>query len=327
MGPDALMQVLHQLPHVKDKDLLVGIETADDAGVYRISDELAIISTLDFFPPLVDDPFTFGAIAAANSLSDVYAMGGTPRLAMNIVCFPKDLSLDILNEIIRGSMEKLKEADTLLVGGHSIEDTEIKYGLSVTGFVNPGNIKTNRRAAAGDILILTKPVGTGIIASALKGGRLKQVDAAQALAGMTYLNKAASMAMVEAGANACTDIKGFGVLGHAMEMAKGSDVNLVIRASDILLYPLAYELVRKKANRPRTLLTNRDFLIKDINITIRDNDLELLLFDPQTSGGLLISIPGERASVLIEKLGERGVNGVVIGKVVRKEEGWRIRVE
>lgn len=327
MGPDALMQVLHQLPHVKDKDLLVGIETADDAGVYRISDELAIISTLDFFPPLVDDPFTFGAIAAANSLSDVYAMGGTPRLAMNIVCFPKDLSLDILNEIIRGSMEKLKEADTLLVGGHSIEDTEIKYGLSVTGFVNPVNIKTNRNAAAGDALILTKPVGTGIIASALKAGRLKQADAADTIAGMTFLNKAASVAMVEAGANACTDVTGFGVLGHAMEMAKGSDVNLVIRASDILLYPFAYELVRKKANRPRTLLTNREFLIKDINITITDNDLELLLFDPQTSGGLLISIPEERASVLIEKLEEQGVNGVIIGKVVRKEEGWRIRVE
>src|SRR5574340_1401157 len=271
MGPDALMQVLHQLPHVKDKDLLVGIETADDAGVYRISDELAIISTLDFFPPLVDDPFTFGAIAAANSLSDVYAMGGTPRLAMNIVCFPKGLSLDILNEIIRGSMEKLKEADPLLVGGHSIEDAEIKYGLSVTGFVNPGNIKTNRTSAPGDVLILTKPIGTGIIASALKAGRLKLTDAADAISGMTFLNKSASLAMIDAGANACTDVTGFGVLGHAMEMSKGSDVNLIIRASDIPLYPFAYELVRKKANRPRTLLTNREFLIKDINVTIDDN--------------------------------------------------------
>ncbi len=327
MGADALMQVLHQLPHVTDKDLLVGIETADDAGVYRISDELAIISTLDFFPPLVDDPFTFGAIAAANSLSDVYAMGGVPRLAMNIVCFPKDLSLDVLNEIIRGSMDKLKEADTLLVGGHSIEDTEIKYGLSITGFVNPGKIKTNRAAAAGDVLVLTKPVGTGVIASALKAGRLKQSDATEALAGMTALNRTASLAMVEAGANACTDITGYGVLGHAMEMAKGSDVNLVIRASDIPVYPFAHELVGKKANRPRTLLTNRTFLIKDIDMTIRDSDLELLLFDPQTSGGLLISIPEERASTLAGKLKEKGVNAAIIGKVVRKEEGWRIRVE
>ncbi len=327
MGPDALMQVLHQLPHVKDKDLLVGIETADDAGVYRISDGLAIISTLDFFPPLVDDPFTFGAIAAANSLSDVYAMGGTPRLAMNIVCFPKDLSLDVLNEIIRGSMEKLKEAETLLVGGHSIEDAEIKYGLSVTGFVNPADIKTNRGAKAGDALILTKPIGTGIIASALKAGRIKPNDAADTIAGMTSLNRAASVAMVEAGANACTDVTGFGLLGHAMEMAKGSDVGLVIHASNIRLYPFAYELVRKKANRPRTLLANREFLIKDMDIRITDNDLELLLFDPQTSGGLLISIPEEGSALLTEKLKGTGIDATVIGSVVKKEEGWRIRVE
>jgi len=327
MGPDALMQVLHQLPHVKDKDLLVGIETADDAGVYRISDELAIISTLDFFPPLVDDPFTFGAIAAANSLSDVYAMGGIPRLAMNIVCFPKGLSLDILNEIIRGSMEKLKEADTLLVGGHSIEDTEIKYGLSVTGFVNPANIKTNRGAAAGDALILTKPIGTGIIASALKAGRIKPTDAVDTIAGMTSLNMAASVAMVEAGANACTDVTGFGLLGHALEMAKGSDVSLVIRASNIKLYPFAYELVRKKANRPRTLLTNREFLIKDIDMKITDYDLELLLFDPQTSGGLLISVPEEKTTLLVEKLKGAGIDAAIIGSVLKKEEGWRIRVE
>ncbi len=327
MSPNARMHVLHQLPHVKDKDLLVGIETADDAGVYRISDELAIISTLDFFPPLVDDPNTFGAIAAANSLSDVYAMGGVPRLAMNIVCFPKDLSLDILNEIIRGSMDKLREAETLLVGGHSIEDTEIKYGLSVTGFINPRDIKTNGGAKPGDLLVLTKPIGTGVIASALKAGRISLPDAIEAVTGMTTLNRKASAVMVEAGANACTDITGFGLLGHAMEMAKGSDVNLAIRASDVKTYPFASELIKKKANRPRTLLSNRDFLMKDIDAGTKDHDLELLLFDPQTSGGLLISIPEETSGGLIEKLFDQGVDGFIIGRVVQKEDGWRIRVE
>ncbi len=321
------MQVLHRLPHIKDKDLLVGIETADDAGVYRLSERLAVISTLDFFPPIVDDPFTFGAIAAANSLSDIYAMGGVPRLALNIVCFPKDLGLDVLNEIIRGSMDKLKEADTLLVGGHSIVDAGIKYGLSITGFINPKNVKANKGAVPGDALILTKPIGTGVIASALKAGRLKQSKAVDALAGMTALNMAASKAMVEAGANACTDITGFGVLGHAMEMARGSGVNLVIRSSDIPLYPFAYELVKMNANRPRTLFSNRDFLIKDINISMRDSDLELLLFDPQTSGGLLISIPSDRASMLVRRLKRAGVPATMIGRVVRKEKGWRIMVE
>lgn len=321
------MQVLHQLAHVKDKDLLVGIETADDAGVYKISQDVAVISTVDFFPPIVDDPYTYGQIAAANALSDVYAMGGTPRLAMNIVCFPRELSLDILNDIIRGSMDKLNEASTLLVGGHSIEDSEIKYGLSVTGFVNPGKIIKNSGARPGDALVLTKPVGTGVITSALKAGRLKPDEAAEAFTSMMTLNKDACEAMVETGVNATTDITGYGVMGHAMEMAKGSDVNLVINPGMVRLLPRAIELVKNKRLRPRTLMSNREFLGKDVISDGVDEEIELLLYDPQTSGGLLISVAEGKKDALLERLAKRGVSPSVVGRAVEREEGWRIRLE
>lgn len=320
------MQVLHQLPVTRDKNLLVGIDTADDAGVYQISDELAVINTLDFFPPIVDDPFLFGQIAAANSLSDVYAMGGVPKLAMNIVCFPKVLDLSILNEILRGSMDKINEAGALLVGGHSVEDTEVKYGLSVTGFVNPTKITANSGARPGDVLILTKPVGVGVITSALKAGRIKLNDAEAAFESMRTLNKSASEAMVEVGVNACTDVTGYGVLGHSMEMAKGSGVNIVIRSSDIRFFPQAIDLIKKKSNRPRTLMGNRGFIMRDVESSI-DEATELLLFDPQTSGGLLISVAEEKSEMLLSRLRERFVSPSVIGRVVEREEGWRIRVE
>lgn len=326
IGQDSLMEVLAGLPVMKDKDLLVGIETADDAGVYRISENLAVILTLDFFPPIVDDPYMFGQIAAANALSDVYAMGGAPRLAMNIVCFPKDLSLGILNEIMKGSMDKLKEAGTLLVGGHSVEDKEIKYGMSVTGFIDPKDIKTNSGAKPGDVLILTKPIGVGIITSALKAKRIKPEDAGEAFASMMTLNKAASEAMVEVGVNACTDITGYGVLGHSMEMAKGSDVSIVLESSKIKLLPLALDLIKKKSNRPRTLMSNREFIRGELKVSGISEDLELLLFDPQTSGGLLISVPEEKSGILMDKLKARGVDPAVIGSVWGRKEGHRIEV-
>ncbi len=335
MAPEALMQVLHQLPHVKDGNLLVGIETADDASVYRITDELALVSTVDFFPPIVDDPYTFGQVSAANALSDVYAMGGSPRLAMNIVAFPKALDLDILGEIIKGSMDKLREADTLLVGGHSIEDKEVKYGLSVTGFVDPEKITTNKGAVAGDRLILTKPLGTGVITTALKDGRCAPYDkgdaiSRDAIASMKTLNRAASEAMVEAGARACTDVTGFGLLGHAFEMADASGVSFVIRSGEVRLFPEAIELIKKKKNRPKSIESNREFLLNHIEIDSKvDKSLELLLYDPQTSGGLLIAIPGAAADGLMGKLRERGVAASVIGEVVEKVEkkGRTIRVE
>lgn len=322
------MQVLHQLPFVKDKDLLVGIETADDAGVYRLSDDTAVVNTLDFFPPIVDDPYLFGQIAVANALSDVYAMGAVPRLAMNIVCFPKALGMDILGEILKGGMDKLAEAGVLLIGGHSVEDAEVKYGLSVTGFSRPDKIVTNKGAQPGDVLVLTKPIGVGVITSGLKAGRIKPHEAEVAFESMRTLNRPASEAMVAVGVSACTDITGYGLMGHAMEMAKGSEVSLIINTSDVRIFPKAIDLIAKKANRPRTLLANRDYIMADV-VKSREIDeaLELMLFDPQTSGGLLISVPEAKYPELDLEFKKRSVNGFVVGRVVEKEAGWRARLD
>lgn len=322
------MQVLHQLPFVKDKDLLVGIETADDAGVYRLSDDTAVVNTLDFFPPIVDDPYLFGQIAVANALSDVYAMGATPRLAMNIVCFPKALGMDILGEILKGGMDKLAEAGVLLIGGHSVEDAEVKYGLSVTGFSHPEKIVTNKGAKPGDILVLTKPIGVGVITSGLKAGRLKPEEAQEAFESMRTLNRSASEAMVAVGVSACTDITGYGLMGHAMEMAKGSEVGLVIKTTEVRILPKAIDLIAKKANRPRTLLANRDYIMADVvKSSPIEEALELMLFDPQTSGGLLISVPEAKYPELVSAFKARSVDAFIVGRVVEKEAGWRIRLE
>lgn len=322
------MQVLHQLPFVKDKDLLVGIETADDAGVYRLSDDTAVVNTLDFFPPIVDDPYLFGQIAVANALSDVYAMGATPRLAMNIVCFPKALGMDILGEILKGGMDKLAEAGVLLIGGHSVEDAEVKYGLSVTGFARPDKIVTNKGAKPGDILVLTKPIGVGVITSGLKAGRIKPDEAEEAFESMRTLNRSASEAMVAVGVSACTDITGYGLMGHAMEMAKGSEVSLVIKTTEVRILPKAIDLIAKKANRPRTLLANRDYIMADVvKSSPIEEALELMLFDPQTSGGLLISVPEAKYPELDLEFKKRSVDGFVVGRVVDKEAGWRARLD
>lgn len=328
MAQEPLTQVLRHLPIPKDPNLLVGIETSDDAGVYKISVEQAVVSTLDFFPPIVDDPFTFGRIAAANALSDVYAMGGSPRLAMNIVCWPKELPLEVLHEIMRGSLDKLNEAGALLVGGHTVEDTTIKYGLSVTGFVHPCRIITNAGARPGDALILTKPLGTGVIASALKAGRIDLNDAEAAIRSMEALNKAASEAMIEAKANACTDVTGFGLIGHSMEIAKASGVSLIIRASHVPLFPGALELTRNNANRPRTIASNMEFLRPEVSFASAiDEAAQIIFHDPQTSGGLLISVCEDRCAMLMALLGSRGVDAAIIGSVVKKQDGWRVRVE
>ncbi len=322
------MQVLHQLPFVKDKDLLVGIETADDAGVYRLSDDTAVVNTLDFFPPIVDDPYLFGQIAVANALSDVYAMGATPRLAMNIVCFPKALGMDILGEILKGGMDKLAEAGVLLIGGHSVDDAEVKYGLSVTGFAHPERIVTNRGARPGDILVLTKPIGVGVITSGLKAGRIKPDEAPEAFESMRTLNRSASEAMVEVGVSACTDITGYGLMGHAMEMAKGSEVSLIVKISGVRIFPKAIDLIANKANRPRTLMANRDYIMADvIKAAHIDEPLELMLFDPQTSGGLLISVAEAKYPELEAALRKRYVDSFVVGRVVEKEAGWGIMLE
>lgn len=329
MPPGALMQVLHQFSHRGDNDLLVGPDKCDDAGVYRITPDKAVILSIDFFPPIVDDPATFGRISAANALSDIYAMGGEPRLAMNVVCFPEELPVSVLNEIIAGSMEKLDEAGVIVVGGHSITDKEIKFGLSVTGFVHPDKIVTNSGARAGDQLILTKPIGTGVVASALKAGRATPEDAEATLKSMVTLNREASKVMieVEGGPNACTDITGFGLLGHAMEVAKASSVNMVIEADKVGLLPGALELVLDKKNRPKNIKANIDYLEADVEMGASvDPALRMLLFDPQTSGGLLVSAPGASATPLVEALVQAGVEASIIGIVSAQEDGPIIRV-
>jgi len=323
-----LAQVLRQLPRVTDKDLLVGFNTADDAGVYKISDDRAIITTLDFFPPIVDDPYTFGQIAAANSLSDVYAMGGVPMLAMNIVGFPKALDMSILGEILKGGMDKMKEADVLTVGGHSVEDSEVKYGLSVTGFVHPDKILTNAGAREGDKLILTKPIGVGIITSALKAGKMNLNEAAPAIASMTTLNKSALEAMSDADIGGCTDITGYGLLGHAMEMCEASGVNFVIDAGSVPIFPRTLDFVKKKNLRPKTIASSREALLGALSFSSTlDKNLELVLFDPQTSGGLFVSVADAHAAGLLEKLKAKGLDASIIGSVVSQEEGWRIKVD
>ncbi|MBE9531806.1 MAG: selenide, water dikinase SelD, partial [Proteobacteria bacterium] len=310
MPPGALMQVLRQFTDVSDKDLLVGVGDSDDAGVYRIAPDKAVILTIDFFPPIVDDPVTFGKVAAANALSDIYAMGGEPALAMNVVCFPEELPISVLNDILAGSMEKLKEAGVLVVGGHSITDKEVKFGLSLTGFVHPDKIITNAGAKAGDVLILTKPIGTGVVTSAMKSKKASKQESEAALKCMLTLNKAASSAMIalKGGVNACTDVTGFGLLGHAMEICRASSVGMTIEAEKVPLLPGAKLLISKKKFRPKNIKENMDFILPDISITSKlDEDLYTLLFDPQTSGGLLISVPGERAGLLLEALKVAGV--------------------
>jgi len=319
MGHESLTQVLRQLPEVTDKNLLVGIKSADDAGVYKLTDDLAVINTLDFFPPIIDDPYTFGQISAANALSDVYAMGGVPRLAMNIVAFPASLDLSILQEIISGSTDKLKEAGVLLIGGHSIEDKEVKYGLSVTGLVHPQKVITNAGAKSGDKLILTKPIGVGVITTALKRGKISPDDVMDAIESMKALNDKASAIMQDVGVNACTDITGFGLLGHAMEMAEASSVSMIFKVQDIPFFPKAIELVKKTKNHPKTIKSNREYLASNVRMSddIKPEQANLL-YDPQTSGGLLIAVSPEKSQQLVERLSVAKILAAIVGEVVEK---------
>ncbi len=308
---------------MKDPKLIVGMEKADDAGVYKLTDDLAIIQTVDFFTPIVDDPYTFGQIAAANALSDVYAMGGTPLTAMNVVCFPiKTLGIEVLQEILRGGLDKLNEAKTTLVGGHSVEDSELKYGLSVTGIIHPDNVLANAGAQAGDVLVLTKSLGTGIINTAIKGGQASEEAINKVTASMVTLNKAASLAMREVGVHACTDITGFGLLGHTGEMARASEVGIIIEAARVPFFPEAQEyagmgLVPGGAHR------NKEFCRQwvDVNPSITPVMIDIL-YDPQTSGGLLISVAAEKAEKLLDSLLEKGVRtAALIGEVIAEPRG------
>lgn len=305
-----------------DPNLIVGMDRADDAGVYKLSEELAIIQTVDFFTPIVDDPYMFGQIAAANSLSDVYAMGGKPLTAMNIVCFPiKTMDISILREILRGGLDKMKEARVTLAGGHSVEDSELKYGLSVTGTIHPSKVLTNVGAKAGDKLILTKPLGTGIINTAIKAGMAKGRLTEMVTNYMARLNKTASEVVQEVGARACTDVTGFGLLGHAFEMIQGTGRGIVIYTSRIPIFPEAVNFA-EMGLVPGGTYRNRDFRIHQVDIDPHVSPyLSDILFDPQTSGGLLIAVPKENADTMVKKLKEGGVDeAAIIGEVTNKTE-------
>lgn len=293
------------------------MERVEDAGIYKLTDNLAIVQTLDFFTPIVDDPFTFGQIAAANSLSDVYAMGGKPLTAMNIVCFPvQTLDISVLHEILKGGIEKMREADVVLVGGHSVDDQELKYGLSVTGTIHPAKILRKEGSHPGDRLILTKALGTGIISTAIKAGLASAEASSKIIQSMSRLNRKTSEAMLEVGVNACTDITGFGLLGHASEMIEGTQKGMIIYADAVPLFPEAPGLA-EMGLVPAGLYRNRDYRKQRVEISPDVNELiSDILFDPQTSGGLLISVSREKASRLLEKLQEVGiVEAALIGEV------------
>jgi len=288
-----------------------------------LTDDIALVQTIDFFTPIVDDPFSFGQIAAANALSDVYAMGGKPLTAMNMIAFPiKNLDRAILVEILKGGYSKVQESGALLVGGHSIEDDDIKYGLSVTGVVHPEKIVTNARARPGDRLVLTKPLGTGIIATALKGKMASREAMTRITESMTMLNRVASEVMVEVGANACTDITGFGFLGHAVEMATASDVGIVIQSQSVPIFPQAEEYA-SMGMVPGGTGRNRDFAACRVEISGHVPDIRMdILYDAQTSGGLLISVEGEMVKMLLEQLHSKGVQwATVIGDVLEGPKG------
>lgn len=296
------------MPAPTDPNLLVGFEKSDDAAVYRLSEELAIISTVDFITPPVDDPVWFGRIAAANSLSDVYAMGGRPITALSLVMYPtKELDTDTLREILRGGFEKVSEAGASLAGGHSVDDQEPKYGLAVTGVVSPKRVLTNAGVRPGDALVLTKPIGSGVLFNGSRSKKLPWPELEAILPVIASLNKTALEVALEFEIHACTDVTGFGLLGHTLEMAQGSGARIDIDFSKIPLYPNAIEMYRRGettgSNKP-----NRKLVEERLNLQARLAAEEMeLLFDPQTSGGLLLSLPAEQSNLLVEKLKAAGV--------------------
>ena len=312
--------MLRQLPIIDDPNLLVGIATGDDAAVYKMSEDLAIISTVDFFPPIVDDPFKFGEIAAANALSDVYAMGGKPVIALNIVGFPVDLPHEILGRILSGGASKAEEAGVLIVGGHTVDDAEPKYGMSVTGVVHPGEQVTNAGAKPGDVLVLTKPIGTGIITTAGKQERVSAETLNRAVSIMSELNREPAEAMMHVGVNACVDVTGFGLLGHLRLIAQGSGVSARVKASNVPVIEGVQELL-EMGIAPGGTHRNLESLdgVVDWHEDITDQT-QILLADAQTSGGLLIAVAPDKKDALLEALEDVGVQTrAVIGEILARD--------
>jgi len=310
--------VLARLDLGSHPDLMVGIGTGDDAGVYRLTDEIAIVNTVDFFTPVVDDPFTYGQIAAANALSDIYAMGGTPKTALNIVCWPQSgLPGEMLGEILRGGVEKAREAGVMIVGGHSVADEEVKYGMAVTGVIDPRRIVRNVGARPGDALILTKPLGTGVLMTAFKRDQLSEEHYDAAVRTMAALNVDAAAAMLRREVHAATDITGFGLIGHAMSMAEGSGVTLIIEESDLPLLPGALDAIAA-GMIPGGGKRNRDYYGPRLRVADEVIDAMVeIAFDPQTSGGLLIALPQKESLALLADL-QAGSNleAEIVGRVV-----------
>ena len=324
LGAGILQRVLDRLPRGPvDGDLLVGYDSKDDAAVYRVTDDIAIVQTLDFFPPMVDDPYTFGRIAAANALSDIYAMGGEVKTALNIVCFPEKMDLNVLGEIMRGGSEKVIEAGGTLAGGHSIADSDVKYGLSVTGIIHPDRIYHNNGGRAGDKLILTKPLGVGIVCTAARVGEASQEALDAAVASMTTLNKYAAACCRRYDIHACTDVTGFGLLGHGLELAQGGGVALEIDAKAVDFLPEAAELA-SMGILPEGMYRNRAFA----QDAVAPGETELwrqdLFYDPQTSGGLLMAVDPEDAEALYQALKPAVPSAQRIGEMAEWTGGARI---
>ncbi|MCJ8008562.1 selenide, water dikinase SelD [Lederbergia wuyishanensis] len=323
IGPADLAEVIRMLPPAtQNPNLLVGLDTSDDAGVYKLNDDLAIVQTLDFFTPIVDDPYSFGQVAAANAISDIYAMGGKPLTALNIVAFPIfSLDKSILAEILRGAADKLQEAGATLVGGHSIDDKEPKFGLAVTGLVHPDKVRTNAGARPGDKLILTKPIGVGILSSSLKKGLLNESEINRVTKVMTTLNKDAAEIMASFDVHACTDVTGFGLLGHSLEVAKGSGVGIRIVKEQVPILDRVRELAEQGVI-PGGTKNNHAHIQDSVSFPENMDTIDQwILCDAVTSGGLLISVAGDDAENLLSELLDAGVEAAIIGEVFEEHTG------
>lgn len=310
LPPHGLAQVLSTMPRQDAfKNMLVGFDTSDDAGVFRISDELALVQTVDFFTPIADDPATFGRIAANNSLNDVYAMGGVPMTALSVVCYPRDEDMQVLGEIMRGGMEAMHEEGVVVLGGHSVDDKEMKFGYAVTGTIHPDRIVTNAGAKPGDVLILTKPIGTGVISTGVKFGKAGEESVTAAIAAMTTSARRSSKAMQEIGANACTDVTGFSLMGHGYELARASKVTLKINSDEVPLLPGVIDLIRQKMVT-RGDRNNRVYVGDTVRIAGSVSaEMQSALFDPQTAGGLLISMEEEKAERFLTEIPDAKIIG------------------
>lgn len=326
IGPGTLSKILSKLPKMEDKNLIVGIETSDDAAVYKLNDELAVIQTLDFFTPVVDDPYHFGQIAAANSLSDVYAMGGKPTVALNIVCFPSCLSIDVLGEILRGGADKVIEAGAVVIGGHTVDDDEPKYGLSVMGTVHPDKVLKNYGSKVGDVAIVTKPLGSGIVNTAIKGEAASKEAYDRVIKVMSTLNKYAGEIIVKYQVSACTDITGFGLMGHGYEMASASKVTLKLFADKIPYIREAKEYA-EMGLVPGGAYRNKEYLAGKYKFVNTPEWMQDILFDPQTSGGLLITCSKEEGEKMMNELSKLEIPSAIVGEVIEQQGENYIIVE